>query len=450
MEEIGDVPEVVGSYRTLGVIGVGGMGAVIRAEHTLLGRTAAIKVLRPDSSRNHETVNRFFNEAKAAAAVRHPGIVEIYDFGYLPSGAAFLVMELLEGETLRARLRARGRLTEREAFGIVRGIASALAAAHARGIIHRDIKPDNIFLVPDAEEPNRERVKLLDFGIAKLSPDSGFEGGNTGSGVVLGTPTYMAPEQCKGAGKVDHRADLYSVGCVLMQLLTGASPFHGMGIGETIGAHVYVPPPTLRSRVPDSSDAAEELVAHLLAKDPDDRVQTAVELLELAADASGSSSSIITGSTWQPPLGDERPITTMRRGSLATDVALPGPRGRRWWPLAAGAAAVGAAMAGIVLGLIQRAPSKPSTASPIITEVQVEGGTAIRAPIDSTDAAGGAPLLDAGMPETTDHEDIRDAGVARVQATDERDPEIIRKAAAEQQRHRRRPGPPLPPLPVLK
>src|SRR5689334_4401433 len=183
---------VIGQYRVTGVLGEGGMGVVYAAEHTLLGRPAALKLLLPELSSKQDIVQRFFNEARAATAIRHPGIVEIYDFGWTNEGAAYIVMELLQGETLRAR-RARGPMPWSAALAITRQIAGALGAAHAKGIVHRDLKPDNIFLVPDPEVPGGERIKLLDFGIAKLAGQAVGQH-MTRTGAVIGTPTYMAPE----------------------------------------------------------------------------------------------------------------------------------------------------------------------------------------------------------------------------------------------------------------
>ncbi len=271
------IGSIVGSYRILDLLSAGGMGTVYRAEHTLLGRIAAVKVLHPDMCANKEVVNRFFNEAKATTAIKHPGIVEIFDFGYMPSGHAYLVMEFLDGMPLSQRIKQRGPLTEGEAAMILRSLCGPLAAAHAKGIVHRDLKPDNIFVIPDADSPLGERFKLLDFGIAKLT-DVGMAGSATKTGAVMGTPTYMSPEQCKGTGDVDHRADLYSLGCILYQLLTGRPPFMKQGAGELIGAHLYMKPESPAIHVPSISPATETLVMRLLEKEPADRVQTAREL----------------------------------------------------------------------------------------------------------------------------------------------------------------------------
>jgi serine/threonine protein kinase len=270
----------VGSYRITAKIAEGGMGTVFRAEHTLIGRSAAIKILHAELSYNRNIVDRFFNEAKATTAIRHPGIVEVFEFGYLPSGAAFLVMELLEGEPLSRYLKRRGgRIPETEAAWLIRGMCSALAAAHAKSIVHRDLKPDNVFMVPDRESAMGVRPKLLDFGIAKLS-GSEIASSKTRTGSVMGTPTYMSPEQCKGTGEVDHRADLYSLGCMLYELLCGRPPFVSEGAGELIGAHLFVAPDSPRVYSPQVSPAMEAMVLRLLAKNRDQRPANATELAD--------------------------------------------------------------------------------------------------------------------------------------------------------------------------
>jgi eukaryotic-like serine/threonine-protein kinase len=287
------IGETAGSYRIVSKLSEGGMGAVYRAEHALLGRAAAVKVLLPELSHNRDIVVRFFNEAKAATAARHPGIVEIYDFGFMPSGIAYLVMELLEGETLSRRIKRVGRLTEIEACGLVRAITAALAAAHAQGIVHRDLKPDNIFLVPDSEVPSGERPKLLDFGIAKLGGTGTPNASMTRTGAVLGTPRYMSPEQCRGAGEVDHRADLYALGCILYELVTGRLPFTSDAPGELIANHMLSPVDPPSQFVSVSSDT-EAIIMRLLAKRPGDRFASAAELVAALGPLSGFGGSMRT------------------------------------------------------------------------------------------------------------------------------------------------------------
>jgi len=294
---------VLGSYRITSALGAGGMGMVFRAQHELLERPAAIKLLRPELTANDELVQRFFNEAKAATAIRHPGIIEVYDFGYTADGLAYLVMELLDGAPLGRYLAERGRLPEPEAIRIARGIASALRAAHDKGIFHRDLKPDNIFLVPDPD--GEARIKVLDFGVAKLanpSPDDR----RTRTGVLMGTPRYMAPEQAREAGTIDHRADLYSLGCILYELLVGEPPFVAEGAGEVIALQLFAEPVPPSQRVDAISPALEALVLRLLAKEPADRPASAHAVVQELARISGHASG---------------PVAVPRRAVAAAPVA---------------------------------------------------------------------------------------------------------------------------------
>jgi serine/threonine-protein kinase len=272
--------EVVGSYRITGQIGAGGMGAVYEAEHLLLGRRAAVKVLLPDRCTDKETVERFFNEARATTRIQHPGIVKIFDYGHLESGNAFIVMELLEGESLGTRLKREGRFSSTQAIAIARHIAGLLGEAHRHGVIHRDLKPDNVFLVPDPALPRGERAKVLDFGIAKLADDEEGGGLQTKTGTLMGTPVYMSPEQCRGAGGVDHRSDIYALGCVLYQMLCGRPPFVAEGSGEIIAAHIHVEPSPVRVYEASVPPDLEAVVMKLLQKDVALRYQTMEQVIE--------------------------------------------------------------------------------------------------------------------------------------------------------------------------
>jgi hypothetical protein len=265
----------VGAYRLVQRIGEGGMGTVWLAEHTMLGRRAAVKVLHATYSHQSEIVARFFNEARAATAINDPGIVQIFDFGHHVDGSAYIVMELLDGEPLDNRI-ARGPMSVGDVLRIMRQVASALGAAHARGIIHRDLKPENIFLVRDPEVPGGERAKLLDFGIAKLA--TGTSNVKTQTSAVMGTPTYMSPEQCRGAGQVDQRSDVYSLGCVLFRLLVGRVPFDAEGVGEIIVQHITMPAPVPSSLVPSIPLAVDQLVLRCMAKNPAERYASGAEL----------------------------------------------------------------------------------------------------------------------------------------------------------------------------
>ncbi|HSS00190.1 MAG TPA: serine/threonine-protein kinase, partial [Kofleriaceae bacterium] len=232
----------VGPYRILGELGGGGMGLVYRAVHTQLDRPTAIKVLRPELAHSVWALDRFLNEARAASALRHPGVIEIYDYGVMPSGRPFIAMELLDGMTL-GRCLAGDRLPPADAARLARQIASALAAAHEVGIVHRDLKPDNLFLVRDPRTGAHDRAKLLDFGIARRDGQA-----QPHADIVLGTPAYMAPEQCRDDGDCDHRADLYALGCVLFEMLSGQPPF-GHGPAEMLSAaHLVAPIPDLAAR----------------------------------------------------------------------------------------------------------------------------------------------------------------------------------------------------------
>jgi len=273
LSELTRIGTSLGNYRLDSELGTGGMGTVYRATHEVLGKTAAVKLLHGDDM-NPMLVHRFINEAKAASAIQHPGIVEVFDFGTSEDGRAFLVMEFLAGESLARRIESRGRLPASEASRIARDIAGALAAAHRRGIIHRDLKPDNVFLVPDGERG--ERPKLLDFGIAKLV---GSDASHTETGALIGTPLYMAPEQARAARDIDARADLYSLGCILHEMLVGAPPFVAEGAGELIALHMFGKALRPSLRVPGVSPALDAIVLRLLEKEPAARFACAEDVI---------------------------------------------------------------------------------------------------------------------------------------------------------------------------
>jgi serine/threonine-protein kinase len=258
-------------YEVEALIGQGGVGSVYRARHRELGRPFAIKVLRCELGSDSELRERFLREAETASRVVHPGIVRISDWGYLPDGRPFYVMELLEGSSLRAVLARHGPLPPARAADIARRIAEALAAAHRAGIVHRDLKPDNVQLAPDGS------VKLVDFGVA-IAVDSSAQQGR--SRVAFGTPHYMSPEQAAG-DPVDGRADLYALGVVLYEMLTGRVPFDAPTHAEVLGQQrsaAPVPP----SRAPGVTAPLGELeavVLRCLAKHPDERFRSLGELL---------------------------------------------------------------------------------------------------------------------------------------------------------------------------
>jgi len=239
------------------------MGRVYEAEHAVIGRRAAVKFIHESFASNEEIISRFFNEARSVNSIRHPNIVDVTDFGQSEYGY-YIVMELLEGEPLDQRLRRVGRLEPEVAVRIGAQVAGALAAAHHQGVIHRDLKPDNIFLTNHPDYP--DYVKVLDFGIAKLGKAQRAH--HTQTGMVLGTPLYMSPEQCLGDSNLDHRSDVYSLGMVLYEMLAGKPAFDYEAIGRIIMAHVNETPDPLVGNVPDVPEALGALVARALAKDP--------------------------------------------------------------------------------------------------------------------------------------------------------------------------------------
>jgi serine/threonine protein kinase len=232
----------IGNYVVREILGQGGMGAVYLATHAIIGRQVAIKVLRRELAHDAGQVARFLNEARAAALARHPGIVEVFDVGSLPSGVPYLVMEYLCGESLAQRLLRTGRLEIDQAAAITQQVASALAAAHQIGIVHRDLKPANLFLTFGREQPEMISCKVLDFGIAKLQSATTAVS-TTQSGALLGTPLYMSPEQARGVrAGIDHRTDIYSLGAILYQMVCGTPPFVGDGWGDLLLRHMTEEP----------------------------------------------------------------------------------------------------------------------------------------------------------------------------------------------------------------
>ena len=288
-----------GNYRAVSLLGEGGMGAVYLAEHPAIGRRVAVKVLHKNYIRDENLLTRFLNEARAANAIRHPNIIEILDSGTIADGTPFLVMELLEGESLGTRIRRDGALPIQTAVEFCYQTASALGAAHKKGIVHRDLKPDNLFVVPDPHDPERERIKVLDFGIAKLQ-QSANDSVKTRTGTLMGTPIYMSPEQCRGTKTVDHRSDIYSLGIIFFEMLCGQPPFVSEGFGELVNMHLNVAPTAPSTQNANVSPTIDAIVLKMLSKNPDERFADMGALMT-ALKASGGSTFVVRGAQSSSP-----------------------------------------------------------------------------------------------------------------------------------------------------
>ncbi len=254
----------VGGYIVEGILGKGGMGVVYAATHAVIGKKAAIKVLRAEVSSSPTTVQRFIQEARAVNQIGHPNIIDIFDYGMLSDGRAYHLMDLLEGESLRKRLR-RGFLHPSEAANVIEGIASALIAAHDKGFVHRDLKPENVYLL--AKDEGWPDIKLLDFGLAKLMPEMGTAAFITKAGVMIGTPEYMSPEQARGL-PIDYRTDVYALGVLMFEILSGERPFPRLEAFAMLQCHAEEPPPSIASLVSDLPDEMIQLVDTMLSKEP--------------------------------------------------------------------------------------------------------------------------------------------------------------------------------------
>lgn len=277
--------QVIGEkYRIIRLLGKGGMGAVYLGKHVLIGKQVGVKFLHAEFAEKEDMVKRFYREAQIAAAISHKNIIDVMDVGISEHGEPYLVMEYLEGESLSSVLKQSGPIDLGAACGVLQPTLSALAAAHDKGMVHRDLKPENIFLVIEGAQP--PFVKLIDLGISKLTKEA-EQSHLTHTGSFLGTPAYMATEQIRGASEVDHRADLYSVGVLLYEMLTGQLPFQGGHYNELLLKVMTGEPTPPREAFADFPIEAEELVIKLLDKEPDNRPQTAAEILEIIKSFSG-------------------------------------------------------------------------------------------------------------------------------------------------------------------
>jgi eukaryotic-like serine/threonine-protein kinase len=253
------------------------MGVVYLAEHPIIGRKVAIKLLHVSFAKDADIVARFFNEARAIHLIGHENIVEILDFGQTPDGQPYFTMEYLNGEPL-ADLMSRGPVPVPHTVNIAAQICNAVQAAHDKNVVHRDLKPHNVHLLPAGAPPAQPVVKILDFGVAKMtgwdSATSGAQSVKTRTGSLMGTPLYMSPEQCRGSGKLDHRTDIYSLGVILFEMIAGRPPFTAEGVGELFAKHMLEPAPSVLEIAPQTPGHVAHAIARALAKDLDDRYPT--------------------------------------------------------------------------------------------------------------------------------------------------------------------------------
>ena len=286
---------VSGRYIIKGVLGEGGMGTVYEAEHLGLGRAGAVKVLTPSQAKKRVAVKRFQQEARAAGAIGHPNICEVYDLGLLDDGSPYLVMEKLIGTTLADRISREGGLPFDEIADVMIQVLSGLIAAHDKGIVHRDIKPENIFLARRVGCP--PIVKILDFGVSKMMPQ--FQGGDeqldlTRTGMVMGTPYYMSPEQARGERNLDGRVDVYACGVMMYEAIVGKRPFLAPNYNALLLSIINTTPKPIREARPATPPALEAIVAHSMAKARDDRYPSAnavlrdIQALPVAAQLPGN------------------------------------------------------------------------------------------------------------------------------------------------------------------
>jgi eukaryotic-like serine/threonine-protein kinase len=276
---------LAGKYLVERLIKRGGMGAVYQGKHVLMDKRVAIKVLRPALAVDDDVVARFSREAKAASRISHPHAVSVTDFGESENGIVFLVMEYLEGRTLKEIIRSEGAMPLTRVVEIIRQVTGALDAAHGQGVVHRDLKSDNIMV---SQTNGGDWAKVLDFGIAKIQQPEGVRDNDiTAANLVIGTPQYMSPEQCSQTQPLDARSDIYSLGVIVYEMLAGRVPFTGESATMIMMQHVQDAPPSVLATRPDLPPAVDGVITRALAKVPGERFQTAGELFAVLASAAG-------------------------------------------------------------------------------------------------------------------------------------------------------------------
>jgi eukaryotic-like serine/threonine-protein kinase len=383
------INHTIGNYRVTSLLGEGGMGVVYLAQHPVFGRKVAIKLLHAVLARDTDIVARFFNEARAIHMVAHENIVEILDFGQTPDGQPYFIMEYLSGESLSDAI-ARGPMATEQVEAIGVQMCRALGAAHGKGIVHRDLKPHNVQLVIKAD--GSLQVKILDFGVAKIleSPD-GTNSVKTRTGSLMGTPLYMSPEQCKGAGVLDHRTDIYSLGVILFEMLSGRPPFNAEGVGELFAKHMLEDPPPVTDFVPSAPAHLAAAIMKSLAKDAAARFQNMEDFRKAIVGEVRVTAPATTGVRRLPNAQNTmaqtisaRASTTLSSASSEIDDALElKPKRTKRFVLAGGAAALGLA-AFLLFKDNTPPPAPPPVATTTTTVAPPTSAPAPPAPVKKT------------------------------------------------------------------